>query len=317
MTEQISWDYIVEETAVGMRVDKLASTQLAEFSRANIQEWLESGALTVNSAQVKPKYLLKLADNLQLRTTLSQKTEDMPENIPLEVLYEDDCLLVINKPAGLVVHAGAGNPSGTLVNALLYHYPTQATLPRAGLVHRIDKDTTGLLLIAKTSYARQHLSDQLKDKTLYRHYQCVVQGIPELLRRHAVIDAPIARHPVQRTKMAVRSNGKPAVTHITAITALGSCHCLLDIALQTGRTHQIRVHLSHLGYPLVGDKTYGGAIKAGLSSSLRQTVLAFPRQALHAYRLGFIQPKTGESVVVTAPLPTDMQTLIHKLDKEG
>lgn len=311
----INKSHTVNENEVGVRLDKLASGVFGEFSRANLQKFIEAGNLTVNDKVVKPKYALKAGDVLTLSVVLENHSQDLPENITIEVIYEDEAVIVINKPAGLVVHPGAGNRTGTLVNALLYHYPDNAHLPRAGLVHRIDKDTTGLLVVARSKAAQLSLTDQLKDKSVYRHYQCIALGAPHEILRHAHIDLPIGRHGTQRTKMAVKDTGKPAVTHILRATPLHERYSLLDVALETGRTHQIRVHLSHLGYPLVGDKTYGTSPRAGLSGDQRQALLDFPRQALHAHTLGFEHPTTGEAMKFHAPLPEDMQRLIEILSE--
>ncbi|WP_227430551.1 RluA family pseudouridine synthase [Psychrobacter sp. I-STPA6b] len=307
--------HIVTASQAGMRIDKLSAQVFGEFSRAQLQDWLKSGALTVNDSVVKPKYRVKADEQLQLQAQIESHSEDKPEDIALDIIYEDDTVLVINKPVGMVVHPGAGNPTGTLVNALLYHYPNQAQLPRAGLVHRIDKDTSGLLVIGKTKSAQLELQEQLKDKSVYRHYRCVVAGDQASLMRHRTIDAPIGRHRSQRTKMAVIGTGKPAVTHIQEITELSANYCLLDVCLETGRTHQIRVHLSHIGHPIIGDAVYGSKsqLRSGLDVAQRQAVIEFPRQALHAYCLGFIHPETGEEIEVTAPLPEDMQALVSIL----
>lgn len=300
----------------GMRLDKLASTVFTKFSRANLQKFIESGDLLVNGQSVKPKHAVKVGDQLVLSAVLENHSEDLPENIALDVIYEDDDVLVINKPASLVVHPGAGNRTGTLVNALLYHYPESAHLPRAGLVHRIDKDTTGLLVVARSKSAQLDLIDQLKDKTVYRHYQCIVLGAPHEIMRHARIDAPIGRHSTQRTKMAIKDTGKPAVTHIIKATALHERYSLCDVQLETGRTHQIRVHLSSVGHPLVGDKVYGTSPRAGLSADMRAQLASFPRQALHAHTLGFTHPVTGELMKFFAPLPDDMQALMDAFEAE-
>lgn len=307
--------HTVTEAESGMRIDKLASDVFTDFSRAQLQGWLSDGSLLCNDVAQKPKYRVKPDDVLHLSTTLQQHSEDLPENIAIDVVFEDDEVLVINKPVGMVVHPGAGNQTGTLVNALLYHYPQQHHLPRAGLVHRIDKDTSGLLLIGKTKPAQMALMAQLKDKSVYRHYQCVVAGDAASLKRHHRIDAPIGRHRNQRTKMTVMTAGREAVTHLLNITALNDSYCLLDVGLETGRTHQIRVHLSHVGHPLVGDRVYGGRrqLRAGLSDSQRQAITTFPRQALHAYELGFVHPVTGEDIAVTTPIPEDMQQLMAVL----
>lgn len=314
-SKAVTLSYEVGETEVGQRLDKLASARFSEFSRASLQKFIENGELLVNGVAVKPKYAVKMGDVLCLQTVLREHSADLPENIPLEICYEDDDVLVINKPAGMVVHPGAGNATGTLVNALLYHYPAQAHLPRAGLVHRIDKDTTGLLLVAKTAKAQLDLIEQLKEKSVYRHYQCVVAGTLPTLAAHRTIDLPIARHPRERTKMAVRQGGKTAVTHLTNITPLNERYCLLDVALETGRTHQIRVHLSHVGHALVGDRVYGTRQPKAINQAERELLLAFSRQALHAHTLGFRHPVTGKSVEVAAALPEDMRQLVLALSE--
>ncbi len=307
--------HTVTEDEAGLRIDKLASQVFTDFSRVQLQGWISDGSLLHNGQVQKPKVRVKAGDVLHLSTTLQQHSEDQPENIAIDIVYEDDDVLVIDKPVGMVVHPGAGNQTGTLVNALLYHYPQQHHLPRAGLVHRIDKDTSGLLLIGKTKPAQMALMEQLKDKSVYRHYQCVVAGDAASLLRHRRIDAPIGRHRNQRTKMTVMTAGREAVTHLLEVTPLNENYCLLDVGLETGRTHQIRVHLSHITYPIVGDRVYGGRrqLRAGLSDAQRQAISSFPRQALHAYALGFVHPTTGEDIEVTTPLPEDMQTLISVL----
>ncbi|WP_440453413.1 RluA family pseudouridine synthase [Psychrobacter sp. ASPA161_9] len=315
IAQVIDMTYTVTENEAGLRIDKLASQVFTDFSRAQLQGWVSDGSLLYNGSVQKPKQRVKAGDVIHLSTTLQQHSEDQPENIDIEVVYEDDAVLVINKPVGMVVHPGAGNQTGTLVNALLYHYPQQHHLPRAGLVHRIDKDTSGLLLIGKTKPAQMALMEQLKDKSVYRHYQCVVAGDQASLMRHRRIDAPIGRHRNQRTKMTVMTAGREAVTHLLNVTALNDNYCLLDVGLETGRTHQIRVHLSHITYPIVGDRVYGGRrqLRAGLTEAQRNAISNFPRQALHAYTLGFVHPTTGEDIEVTTPIPEDMQKLMAVL----
>lgn len=300
----------VNNDQIGTRLDKLCTDVFDGFSRAQIQGFIDDGSLTVNGMPQKSKYRVKSGDTLTLKAVLDNHSEDLPENIALDVVYEDDEVVVINKPAGLVVHPGAGNRTGTLVNALLYHYPDNAYLPRAGLVHRIDKDTSGLLIVARTKSAQLDLTEQLKDKSVYREYVCVATGVPSDILRHATIELPIARHRIHRTKMAVVDGGKPAITHITHATLLGTHYSLLHVCLETGRTHQIRVHLSHVGHALLGDKVYGKAPKSGLDSHIRQAVLDFPRQALHAHKLGFVHPTTGKSLTFSANLPSDMVEMI-------
>ena len=315
--EIINVTHTVVEGEAGLRIDKMASQAFTDFSRVQLQGWITDGSLLYNGSIQRPKQRVKVGDVLHLSTTLQQHSQDLPENIAIDVVYEDDEVLVINKPVGMVVHPGAGNQTGTLVNALLYHYPQQHHLPRAGLVHRIDKDTSGLLLIGKTKPAQMALMEQLKDKSVYRHYQCVVAGDQASLMRHRRIDAPIGRHRNQRTKMTVMTAGREAVTHLIEVTPLNDNYCLLDVALETGRTHQIRVHLSHITYPIVGDRVYGGRrqLRSGLTEVQRQAIGDFPRQALHAYALGFVHPSTGEDIEVTTPIPEDMQQLIAVLSE--
>lgn len=305
--------HTVGEHETGTRLDKIATDVFDGFSRVQIQGFIDDKSLLVNDTPQKSKYRVKAGDVLTLTATLKNHGEDLPENIPLEVVYEDDEVIVINKPVGLVVHAGAGNPTGTLVNALLYHYPNNAHLPRAGLVHRIDKDTSGLLVVARTKNAQLDLTDQLKDKSVYREYLCISTGVPSDILRHATIDASIGRHRIHRTKMTVTDGGKPAVTHVVSAQALGTHYSLLTVRLETGRTHQIRVHLSHVGHALLGDKVYGTLPKAGLAPKVRQAVLEFPRQALHAHQLGFVHPVTGNALVFEAKLPDDMIKMIEIL----
>lgn len=314
---EVHAEHIVTKDEAGQRIDKLAAELFADHSRAQLQEWMKSGNLTINGKVEKPKYRVKAGDSLLLHAKLEQHGNDQPEDIALDIVYEDDSVLVVNKPVGMVVHPGAGNWTGTLVNGLLFHYPNQAHLPRAGLVHRIDKNTSGLLVIGKTKAAQLELQEQLKDKTVYRHYQCIVAGDAASLARQRTIDAPIGRHRTQRTKMTVTSVGKPAVTHIMTITPLNENYSLLDVQLETGRTHQIRVHLSHIGHPIIGDDVYGNRqqLRAGLTQEQRDAIQNFPRQALHAYQLGFIHPETGEDIEVTAPLPDDIVELAEILSE--
>ncbi|MDO5769843.1 MAG: RluA family pseudouridine synthase [Psychrobacter sp.] len=311
--------HVVDSSEAGLRIDKLAAKVFTEFSRAQLQNWINEDKLLVDGVSQRPKYRVKVGETLTLAATLEQHSEDLPENLLLQIVYEDDDVLVINKPVGMVVHPGAGNWTGTLVNALLYHYPQQKHLPRAGLVHRIDKDTSGLLLVGKSKAAQLHLTEQLKDKTVYRQYRCIAAGSVESLKRFRHINEPIGRHASMRTKMAVCSHGREAVTHLIEITRINDQYSLVDVQLETGRTHQIRVHLSHIGHPIVGDKVYGGRrqLRAGISDEQRQAVSSFPRQALHAFALGFVHPVTGEDLKVTAPMPEDIEQLIVALKDEG
>lgn len=311
--QNIRRTHTVGEHEIGTRLDKVATDVFEGFSRAQIQGFIDDASLQVNDAPQKSKYRVKAGDVLTLLARLNAHGEDLPENIALDVVYEDDEVIVINKPVGLVVHPGAGNRTGTLVNALLYHYPDHAHLPRAGLVHRIDKDTSGLLVVARTKRAQLDLIEQLKDKSVYREYQCIATGAPSGILRHATISAPIGRHRIHRTKMAVTDGGKPATTHIISATPLGTHYSLLTVRLETGRTHQIRVHLAHVGHALLGDKVYGGLPKSGLALQVRQAVMDFPRQALHAHTLGFVHPSTGRALAFSCDIPSDMVQMIELL----
>ncbi len=234
-----------------------------------------------------------------------------PEEIPLEVVFEDDEVLVIDKPAGLVVHPAAGNPDGTLLNALLYHCPALAAVPRAGIVHRLDKDTTGLMVVAKTLAAQTALVEQLQARTVSREYDAVSVGV---MTAGGSLDAPIGRHPRDRKRQAVTASGKPAVTHYRVVERFRA-HTHVRCRLETGRTHQIRVHVAHLRFPLVGDPVYGGRLKlpGGAGEALKTLLREFPRQALHARKLAFVHPGSGETLTFRAPLPDDILLLLDYL----
>lgn len=312
---QIEQTATVPEDMIGLRFDQVAATIFAEFSRERLKGWMQDGQLTVNGQIVKPKTRCLGGEELVLKATLQVQTSSQPEQMDLDIIYEDDDILVVNKPVGLVVHPGAGNWTGTLVNGLLFHEPLLDELPRAGLVHRIDKDTSGLLVVAKNLAAQHHLSKQLADKTVYRVYDAVVVG-------HVIaggtVDQPIKRHPVERTRMSVQPGGRPSVTHYKVLERFGS-HTLVQAQLETGRTHQIRVHLSYIGFPLVGDTTYGGRIRLprGASEHLTNTLKGFKRQALHARELGLVHPRTGEEMQFEAAWPDDFVQLVEALQDEG
>ncbi len=306
---------IVPEAMAGLRIDQVAVGLFSEFSRERLKSWLNAGRLTLNQQTVKPKQRVQGGETLSLDVHLVAQTQSLPENMPLNIVYEDDDILLINKPAGLVVHPGAGNGTGTLVNGLLYHNSQLAELPRAGLVHRIDKDTTGLLVVAKNLVAQHHLTAQLADKTLHRVYDALVVG-------HVIaggtIDEPIKRHATDRLKMAVQAGGRPSVTHYRVLERFGS-HSLLQVQLETGRTHQIRVHMAYIGFPLLGDPTYGGRLRLprGASTELVNALQKFKRQALHARQLGLVHPATGEQMLFEAPWPDDLVQLVQVLRHEA
>lgn len=291
------------------RLDQALAKLLPEFSRTQLKEWIESGQVTVNDTLVKAKTRVKSGDKVSVNPVLRHTPPAwQAQDIPLNIVYEDDDVIIINKPAGLVVHPGAGNADATLLNALLHHSPALNELPRAGILHRLDKDTSGLLIIAKNAAALKHLSQQLKKRTLSREYQTIVYG--ELISGGKV-DAPIDRHPLHRKRMAVVDTGKPAVTHYRVMEKYRGL-TRLKVKLETGRTHQIRVHMSHIRHPIAGDVLYGGRVKLskGMSEDLIKALRQFKRQALHAYAVGFVHPSTEEWISFEAELPADMEEFI-------
>lgn len=298
----------------GVRFDAIASQLFPDFSRARLQTWIKDGALTLNGQAARAKDKCYGGETLTLNATLEAQGEWAAEARELDIVFEDDCLLVLNKPAGLVVHPGAGQPEGTLLNALLHHCPALAQVPRAGIVHRLDKDTTGLMVVAKTLAAQTNLVAQLQARTVKREYDALALGT---LVGGGTINEPMGRHPTQRVKMAVLEHGKEAITHYTVGERFAH-YTLVRCRLATGRTHQIRVHLAHIRHPLVGDKTYGGnrQFAAGLSESLRQAIADFPRQALHAAQLGLIHPVIGADMLWHAERPADFEQLLDRLREE-
>lgn len=305
----------IEQTQLGMRLDQALSELFPDYSRSRIKEWIVNNKVTVNGMIVnKPKEKVLGGEKITISAEIEQETYHQPENIKLNIVYEDDDILVINKPRDLVVHPGAGNPNGTVLNALLYHYPEIARVPRAGIVHRLDKDTTGLMVVAKTIIAQTHLVESLQLREITREYEAVAMGI---ITAGGTIDEPITRHPTKRTHMAVFPTGKPAVTHYRVMEKY-RLHTRLRLRLETGRTHQIRVHMAHIAHPLVGDPLYGGRPRPpkGASESFIQTLRDFDRQALHAAMLRLFHPITGEQMEWHAPIPEDMQKLILALQDD-
>lgn len=306
----------VTDDAVGRRLDQFLAASLPGHSRAVVQDWIKSGRVTLDGEPASPSVRLKAGMHIAYVPAPAMRVERWEaESVSFEVVFADDDLIVIDKPAGLVVHPGAGNPSGTLVNGILHRFPETEHVPRAGLVHRIDKDTSGLLLVARSEAAHQALSAAIALHAVARQYVAVCQRV---MVSGQTIDAPIARHPTDRIRMAVaspeRSAAREAVTHIRVLERFRA-HSLIRATLETGRTHQIRVHMAHIGYPLVGDALYGGRFRlppepgAELIAMLSQ----FRRQALHAEALSFEHPITGASMTFTSPMPADMQTLIEVL----
>ena len=310
-TDHIQMTATVSPDCCGRRLDQVASQLFSEFSRARLQTWIKAGQLRVDGQQQAPKQKLLGGEILSVDVHLEPEGDWQAENIPLDILHEDEHIIVLNKPTNFVVHPAAGNRSGTMLNALLYHCPQLESVPRAGIVHRLDKDTTGLMVVAKTLQAHTDLVAQLQARTVKREYEAVVTGV---MTGGGLVDQPIGRHPVQRTKMAVISDGKEARTHYSVLERFEG-HSHVRLRLETGRTHQIRVHMAHIRFPIVGDDAYAGRfrIHKGVTPQLRDAVQNFGRQALHARELGLIHPATGEMVSWASELPDDMQSLLAVL----
>lgn len=305
---------IVPDTSAGRRFDAVLAELFPEYSRSRLAEWIKSGDATLDGRTVRPRDSVRGGETVALTVIEEVQTYSLPQDIALDVLFEDEHCLVINKAAGLVVHPGAGNPDGTLVNALLFRDANLAHLPRAGIVHRLDKDTSGVMVIARTLIAHTALVEQLSARDVHRQYLAVVLGA---LVSGGTANAPIDRHPRDRIRMAVRDDGRDAVTHFRLRERFRG-HTLLECRLETGRTHQIRVHMHHLKHPIVGDPLYGGPLKLpkGATESLVGTLRGFKRQALHAEVLEFVHPVTGEAVRCSAPMPPDMQALVAVLRED-
>ena len=299
------------DTAAGRRFDAVVAELFPEFSRSRLSEWIKAGDVLLDGEPARPRDPMRGGELVSLNVVLETQTRAEPEDIPLSVLYEDEQVFVIDKPAGLVVHPGAGNPTGTLVNALLFRDPAIAAVPRAGVVHRLDKDTSGVMVVARTLQAQTALVEQLSARDVHRQYLAAVVGA---LVSGGTANAPIDRHPRDRLRMAVREDGRDAVTHFR-LRERFRAHTALECRLETGRTHQIRVHMAHLKHPIVGDPLYGGALKlpkAGTDELVAQ-LRGFKRQALHAETLEFQHPTTGELIRNTAPVPADMLALMKAL----
>lgn len=309
--KKISLNYSVLDSDEGLRVDLVAAKQFSDYSRGHIQKWIKNGDLLVNNQEVKTKHSLQLNDVISVDFWEEPQLGDQPEAIPLDIIFEDEEIMIINKSVGMVVHPGSGNPDGTLVNALLAHQESLGFLPRAGIVHRLDKDTSGLMVVAKKESAYLNLIEQLKERSVKRTYMAIVVGVPI---SNKIINEPIGRHPKIRTKQAVVKNGKEAITRVSLSESFQG-YSLLRVNLETGRTHQIRVHLSHAGYPIVGDSVYGARkqFAPGSTEGLKNIISSFTRQALHASELELIHPSSEKLVSFEADLPEDMSTLIGQL----
>jgi 23S rRNA pseudouridine1911/1915/1917 synthase len=302
---------VVPAEASGRRFDAVLAELFPEFSRSRLAEWIKSGDAVLDGRQARPRDPVRGGETVTLTVVLEIQTRSEPEDIALDVLHEDADVFVLNKPAGLVVHPGAGNPAGTLVNALLHRDPGLATLPRAGIVHRLDKDTSGVMVVARTLPAHTALVAQLSAREVHRQYLAVVVGA---LVSGGTANAPIDRHPRDRLRQTVREDGREAVTHYR-LRERFRAHTLLECRLETGRTHQIRVHMAHIKHPIIGDPLYGGALKLpkGATTELIESLRGFKRQALHAETLEFVHPLSGEPIRCSTPMPADMQALVAVL----
>jgi 23S rRNA pseudouridine1911/1915/1917 synthase len=308
---RITARFVVPPELSDRRLDQAVAELMPEHSRSRLQTWIKEGALIVNGQKRKPRDKVMMDDVIELEAEPEVQVSWEAQDIELDLVYEDEHLLVINKPAGLVVHPAAGHVAGTLVNAVLNYAPEVENLPRAGIVHRLDKDTSGIMVVARSLIAHTSLVDQLQTRTMGREYDAVVVGT---LTGGATVDAPIGRHPRERKKMAVVSSGKPAVTHYRLVERFAA-HTHIRCKLESGRTHQIRVHMAHVKHPLVGDPLYGGRMRLpkGTTESLREVLAGFQRQALHARQLTLEHPETGEILTWEVPLPDDMEHLMEAL----
>ncbi|MDF7791472.1 23S rRNA pseudouridine(1911/1915/1917) synthase RluD [Pantoea ananatis] len=312
MAQQVQLTATVSESQLGQRLDQTLAELFPDYSRSRIKEWILDQRVSVNGTVTdKPKEKVLGGERVTIDAEIEEEQRWEPQNIPLDIVYEDEDIIVINKPRDFVVHPGAGNPDGTVLNALLHHYPAIADVPRAGIVHRLDKDTTGLMVVAKTVPAQTHLVDALQRREITREYEAVAIGT---MTAGGTVDEPISRHSTKRTHMSVHPMGKPAVTHYRIMEHFRA-HTRLRLRLETGRTHQIRVHMSHINHPLVGDPLYGGRPRPpkGASEDFITTLRGFDRQALHATMLRLYHPISGIEMEFHAAIPQDMIDLIDAL----
>jgi len=311
MTETIKLHLSIPESMRGRRLDQALAELVPDYSRSRLQQWIRAGQVTLDDRIPEVRQRVLGGESIRIEAGMVEQVASLPEDIPLDLVYQDTDLLVLNKSAGLVVHPAAGNPAGTLLNALLHFDAGLARLPRAGIVHRLDKQTSGLMVVARTLAAHRQLVDDLQARRVRREYLSVVQGV---LTAGGTVNAPIGRHPVDRKRMAVVSGGREAVTHYRVVERYRA-HSLLRVRLETGRTHQIRVHMAHARCPVVGDPVYGGRPRPprGAGEALQDALRRFRRQALHAERLELAHPASGETLAWQAPLPADMAALIEGL----
>lgn len=315
MTDKVQLTATVTDAMVGKRLDQAVAELFPDYSRSRLQGWIKDGALTVDGAVKRPRDKLLGGEEIVISAELEVIDQYKAVEMDLNIVYEDDDILVINKPAGLVVHPAAGHWDDTLLNGLLHYCPDIAQVPRAGIVHRLDMDTTGLMVVAKTIQAQTELVEQLQERTMGREYEAVVNGV---MTGGGTVDEPMGRHSRNRQKMAVVGLGKEAVTHYRVLNKFRA-HTHIRLKLETGRTHQIRVHMSYINYPLVGDQLYGGRFRLpkGISPNLQGQLKDFQRQALHAKRLEIWHPATGEPMAWEVDLPEDMQRLIDGLSADA
>jgi 23S rRNA pseudouridine1911/1915/1917 synthase len=315
MTHKIQHSLVISEELVGSRLDQALASLLPEYSRTQIQDWIKNGEILLDGKPAKTRTQVFGGEKVTIEAEMKAQPTWKAQPIALNIIYEDDAILVINKPIGMVVHPAAGNYEGTLLNALLHHAPELQNLPRAGIIHRLDKDTSGLLVIAKTQPALMNLTKQLKQRKISRIYQAVVCGV---MTSGGTVDEPIGRHPVNRKRMSISDTGKPAVTHYRVMDRYRA-HTRIKVQLETGRTHQIRVHMAHIYFPILGDQTYGGRLQLpkGATPELVIMLRKFKRQALHAFELAFIHPVSQEEVSFQAPLPKDMEELVDVLKEDN
>ena len=308
MHETIRLAARIPDEQAGRRLDQVLAELFPDYSRSRLSQWIKAGQVRLDDRLPKPRDPVQGGEEVRIEAELEAEGRVEAEPIPLDIVHADASILVLHKPAGLVVHPAAGNPAGTLQNALLHHDPALAALPRAGIVHRLDKDTSGLMVVARSLAAHKSLVEQLQARTMGREYEAVVQRV---MTAGGTVDAPIGRHGVDRKRMAVMPGGKPAVTHYRVLERFRG-HTHVRVRLETGRTHQIRVHMAHIHCPLVGDPVYGGRprIPKGTGEALREALRTFPRQALHAVRLALRHPDSGEDMRWEIPLPEDMRALL-------
>ncbi|NQY35297.1 MAG: 23S rRNA pseudouridine(1911/1915/1917) synthase RluD [Alteromonadaceae bacterium] len=315
MAEKIQHKDTVPESCLGKRLDQTIAVMFPDYSRSRLKDWILAGQVSVDGqVQTRAREKMYGGESIEINAEIEAEIRFIPQDLPLNIVYEDDDILVINKPAGFVVHPGAGNPDGTVLNALLHHCPQLDIVPRAGIVHRLDKDTTGLMVVAKTIAAQTNLVEALQAREITREYEAIANG---LMTAGGLVDEPIGRHSTKRTQMAVSFVGRPSVTHYRVMEKF-RLHTRLRLRLETGRTHQIRVHMSYINHPLIGDPVYGGRPRPpkNATEELREVLRGFKRQALHAAMLSLHHPVTGELMTWHAEIPEDFVKLTEVLRED-